>query len=230
METIKENKKLKENKYENAFIDDGYIIPGLNGVKVNELDSYYQMVNEKNFFENKLVFYQVKPEISLEDNKNLIIKKGNFNKKSVSIILEYNKNLINYLNSLYLKFNVLVNENNFDKDALYEQISLNEKVDALFKKYNVDNIICFVPNNNLENCIMQEKYLIKPSYEIKDNLIYNLEINSGDIIYIKSISLDNLKYLIRKINYRNLKITYVSELISEFRNMSLSWFFICFLL
>ena len=74
METIKENKKFKENKYENAFIEDGYIIPGLNGVKINELDSYYQMVNENTFLENKLVFYQVKPEVSIEDNKNLIIK------------------------------------------------------------------------------------------------------------------------------------------------------------
>lgn len=207
MNQIKDKKVLKEVEFENAIIENKYIIPGVNGVKVNELESYYKMLNDNNIFSmNSFVFQQVKPEISLEENKNLIIKKGNANKNSVSIVLEYNKIIIDYASSLNMNFNVLVNENNFDKNAVYEQIDNSGKL---------HNSICFDSDENFDNCI--NKYLVKCTYVIDNNTVYKYEVSAGDILYVKEITLDNFKYLVRKINYRNIKIIFLSELISEVR-------------
>ena len=57
------------------------------------------------FNENFLKFNDITPEISLEDNKDKIIIKGNSKKRSVSLILEQDKEKANELKDKISKIN-----------------------------------------------------------------------------------------------------------------------------
>lgn len=93
MKDIKKYAKFHEIKPINAIIKDGYIIPGLNGQKVDYKKSYYNMRNDHSFTISKLVYKDIKPSISINNHKNLVINKGLPNKSSVAIIYSNNKYL-----------------------------------------------------------------------------------------------------------------------------------------
>ncbi|UKI29085.1 MAG: hypothetical protein L6V78_01690 [Clostridium sp.] len=67
------------------------IIPGLNGKEIDYKKSLVKMEDFNAFNEHFLKFNDITPEISLEDNKDKIIIKGNPKKRSVSLILEQDK-------------------------------------------------------------------------------------------------------------------------------------------
>lgn len=92
--------KVKENyniDYVNAVINDDTIIPGINGITVNSQKSYSNMKSLNVFNEYYLEYEQVKPVISLSDNKDKTIIKGNKNKKSVAILVKNNGLVKEYL-------------------------------------------------------------------------------------------------------------------------------------
>ena len=74
MKTLKEIQETKYVNYINStIIDDIYIIPGLNGKEIN-LDKSFSNMHEINTYnEEYLVFNDIKPKVSLEDNKDKII-------------------------------------------------------------------------------------------------------------------------------------------------------------
>ena len=85
MQSIKNVSKSYSTESINcSIIEDTYIIPGYNGKYVNLDKSFYNMVTTE-YNEELLVFNQVKPNISLEDNKDKIIIRGNHNKQAVSL-------------------------------------------------------------------------------------------------------------------------------------------------
>lgn len=92
--------KVKENynvEYVNAVINDGTIIPGINGVIVNSQKSYSKMKSLNVFNEYYLEYEQIKPVISLSDNKDKTIIKGNKNKNAVAILVKNNSSVKEYL-------------------------------------------------------------------------------------------------------------------------------------
>ena len=85
MKTITEEKDSKTVLSINSeIIDDIYIIPGLNGKEVNVDKSFNNMKNSQTYNEKLLIYNQITPAISLNNNKNKIIIRGNKNKNSVS--------------------------------------------------------------------------------------------------------------------------------------------------
>lgn len=223
MKQIVKSKGIEEKPSQDAIINDDYITPGLNGLSVNEIDSYYQMKKDYLFSSSKLVFDEVEPNTSLEKNKDLIINKANPSKKAVAIIIKNNKDVESYVTSEKMKINKLISYDDFNKDSDFEQINNDkdrERLDVLLNKYKLNTNICLVNEYNLEMCKKNRKYLIKPTYIIDNSSIVGLEINSGDIIYISDdLSLSNFKVLLKKIYYRNLDIILLSKLISEKRNV-----------
>lgn len=79
MQSIHEEKENYEEEFVNAFIEGDYIIPGINGLEVNTRESFYNMQELDMFNEYYLVFDQVKPEISLQENKIKLFIKGILN-------------------------------------------------------------------------------------------------------------------------------------------------------
>ena len=78
MQEINNNKdSLVVNSIDSELIDTLYIIPGLNGKEVDINKSFSNMIKLETYDENNIIYTQIKPNISLENNKNRIIVRGN---------------------------------------------------------------------------------------------------------------------------------------------------------
>lgn len=221
MQEIISKKNEKEVSSIDAIINGEYIVPGLNGLRINELDSYYKMKKDYTYVNSKLVFYEEEPRVSIEDNKNLIINRANKKKKGVSIIIDNNKNIEEYAVRNKLNINKLITYNTFNKKSQLEQLNNevdSQKLDILLDKYKLNNNICLINDGNKNYCVEHNKFLVKETYYIDNETIIDYEVTSGDILLISdNLSLSNFKILLKKINYRNIDIKYLSELISEKR-------------
>lgn len=199
----------------NAIIDDEYIIPGMNGMEVNESKSFSNMNKYKLFDEYFLAYDYIKPDVSIENNKELIIKQGNPKKQSVSIILSKDIKLTE-------KYSVLTNIDNYSIDNnMINNESNKDNFNILNRQLNKDNInnnICIINSNvNISECKNNGYYLVQAKeinstsyYEIKNN------ISSGDIYLVKeSITSDQLLLFIKEIKRKDLDIIYINDLLSE---------------
>lgn len=218
---IKTNKDDYYIKSVNAEIKDNYIIPGLNGMDVNVFESYNNMKELEVFSSDYLLYNEVKPSISINNNKDKIISKGNSLKNAVSIILEDNNILIDYSSRVNILFSRLVNMSTYDNSSSYEQINNDyNNYKDLERKMKSQSRICVINDNLLELCKSYNKYLIEPSIKIaKNNIGESIKlINSGDIIYVdNNVSLNEYKLILKQIYYKNLKIVNLTTLISEER-------------
>ena len=82
--------KEKESEYKSepidAIIKDNTIIPGISGKKVN-INKSYKSMKINGYFSDKLFVYDyTKPRVSIADNMDKYIIKGNPNKRMVSLI------------------------------------------------------------------------------------------------------------------------------------------------
>ena len=204
MKTLKSNKDKYEIKSVDAIVSDEYIIPGIEGKKVSEIESYYNMKKYNTFVSNKLIYKSIIPSISLEKNKDLIINKANPFKKGVSLLVSNNKGVITY--SKNLDITLLVNDKNFKGNIL--------------NKYNKNKKICIINKYQNDDCYKKGYYLVKPSYEIGNNNIYIKDkITSGDIILISDdLKVEYYKEILKTLNYKDLKVYKLSYLISEKRD------------
>jgi len=208
-----------------AIIEDDYIIPGLNGYSVNVLKSYNNMKFLDNFNSYYLEYDVVSPKISLQNNKDKIIKYGNQNKNAVSILLKDNIDVINYSQEKNISITRLVNYKTYNNNAYYEQINNDyieyKKVETMLNNSNINKNICYVNDDILDICIENEKYLVEESIVLNN---YNLSsvksmIKGGYIIYINdNVSLTDYKILVRQIYYQDLDIVSLSDLIKEERD------------
>ena len=207
-----------------AIIEDDYIIPGLNGYAVNVLKSYNNMRYLDTFNSYYLEYDKITPDISLENNKDKIIKFGNPSKNNIALVIQDNQDIINYASSMDIKITRLVDSKTFDKNSIYEQINNDyenySKVEAMLDNNNVNKNICFVSKNIKDVCLKNKKYLVEASVSLNNYNLASIKDNlkSGYIIFINdNVSLTDFKLLVKQINYQDLKINYLSELITEER-------------
>ena len=208
-----------------AVIEDDYIIPGLNGYSVNVLKSYDNMRFLDTFNAYYLAYDIISPDISLENNKDKIIKYGNRNKNAIAFIIKDNQSILDYAKNKNIKISRLINYNTFVKDSFYEQINNDieqyKKVETMLNNANVNKNICYINNGILDICKKNNKYLVDSSIVLSK---YNLSsikenINSGYIIYINdNADVTDFKILVRQIYYQDLDIVSLSELITEERD------------
>lgn len=215
---IKEASKEINTSSVNALINDDYIIPGMYGKIVNELNSLAKMKEANIFNSLYLDIDYVKPDISLEDNKDKIIKEGNINKKAIAFIIPNKSNIKNYFINNKIKASLLTTLDIFSSDSYLEQINNDfdnyKQLDKLLNKYKINTNICLINNINKEYCINNKKYLVEPTFYLNKDII-NIKNNlkSGSIIYVEDITY--LDTLVQYIHSKDLKIVYLSELINE---------------
>ncbi len=222
---IEKEKDTYEIKSVNASINGEYIIPGLTGMAVNIKDSYYNMKDIEVFNSYYLIFDTTYPQITLSNNVDKIIQRGNEQKKSVAFILEYDKEIINYFLEYGYEASVLVDMDTFDKNSGLEQIN-NEvenfnNLDSLINKYSNNANVCYVNEKNENVCKKNSKYLVKSDKILNNSTIIEIKnnINSGDIYYVKkNTDTKNIQLIINSILYKDLDIVRISELISEERS------------
>jgi len=225
MQSINEAKDNLMVSSINAEVTNEYITPGINGLEVNVKESFSNMKSFNVFNSYYLVFDQVPPEISLENNKHKIIKQGNKLKRSVSLIIESNESIENYLKSKNIKANILMNLDNYNNEVEFEilnnEVNNFAKLETLLNKAALNKKVCFVNKSNKNYCIEKDYYLVMNNKELNGSniAIIKSNIESGDIILIKSSTkIEDLEILINQINYQDLKIVYLSELITEENN------------
>ena len=211
-----------EEKYINAQINDLYIIPGINGIEIDKLNSYYVMKKNDSFNKDLLVLKEIKPKDSYYDHMELIINKGNYIKNSISIIVQDNNEIINYLLDHKIAFSRMVDINTIKEKASYQQINNDflhyEQVDKILDNNNINTNICIINKENIDTCRNYGKYLIEPTYILNNNDYSINNLSSGDIIMIgNSFSLTKLKLLLKRSSFLNLKIVYLDYLVSENR-------------
>ena len=221
MQEIKAKESLYEKESIDAEIIDNNIIPGVNGLKVNELDSYYQMKKQNKYSFSKIVYEEVIPNITIENNKDLIINRGRVQKNSVSILVYNNTDVIDYSLEKQIKITKLITFEDFNKSSFFEQINIDKdykKLDILLSKYKLNTNICLIKYLNKNTCIKEKKYLVSETYSLNNSLNINSKLKSGDIIFISDdMSLSDYKIVLKAINYQDLTIDFLSNLISEKR-------------
>ena len=222
---INENSKDYNVEAVSAEIDGNYITPGLNGSHVNVLKSYNNMKMFETFNSYYLVYDKVLPLISLENNKNKIIKNGNPSKNAVAIIIKDNLEVLEYSIEKNINITRLVDINSYNKKATYEQINNDvnnfDDVEKLLNNNSINKNICYMSDIIDEICKEKEKYLVESTITLNNYNLSNIKSNvkSGYIIYIKdNVSLLDYKILIRQIYYQDLDIVNLSKLITEERD------------
>lgn len=223
MKQINEIKQDSQVSSVNAIIDGDKIIPGKNGLTVNSSKSYGVMKSFGTFNSYYLVYDQVKPKVSLENNKDKIIYKGNNSNKNVSFILQYDEKIINYLKSLNIKFDLLITKQEYKVLDGIEYINNDfdnyMQMDAILNKRKINNNLCYVENEyHKKECIKKNKYLINTDLVLTNNNLVEIKnkITNGSIILIsKNTNLDNIKLLINQVKFKGLNMVYLSNLISE---------------
>lgn len=208
-----------------AVIEGDYITPGLNGQVVDVKDSYYNMKDIDTFNAYYLIYEDTYPKVSLNNNVDKIIKRGNSLKNSVAFILEYDENLINYFLDNNIAASVIVTLDNFTQNLKLEQLNgevnnFND-LDSLLNKYTNNANICYVTSSNLDICKKNSKYLVQTDKVISNSNLIDIKnnIESGDIYYVsKNTNTKNIQLIINSIIYKDLEIVPLSKLISEERS------------
>lgn len=219
MQEIESNKQdLYVDSTNSILIDELYIIPGINGKEVNVNSSFNTMKKLNIYNESQIVYNQIEPRISLKDNKERIIIRGNSKKRKVSLIFEKESKLTEYLIKNKFKINILINKEQYS--TKYEMINYSSNkttynnIDSYLTKNNLNKNLCYITNKSLCN----DKYIFQESLIINhSNISTNInKITSGEIILIKdTLTLNELELLINKIKSQDLSIVPLSELISE---------------
>lgn len=250
MEVVKEKDSLmieiknNINNYKvdsvNAIIEEDTIIPGISGKTIN-IDKSYKKMKKYGIFNDNLIEYDVvKPDISIDNNLDKYIIKGNEDIYLVFILndVKYINDFVNVINEA--KINIFIDNkiitNNLDvlykirNYELYNYGNNGNYTNELILMNNniINNIannksnICLnidKDNDNLNICKKNNMYSINPLiFESNDN--YNNiknNIQNGSIVSL-NINKKNVEEINNIINYimkKGYKLNYLSKLVEE---------------
>ena len=223
MKTIVEYKEKNNILSVNAEIIGETIIPGLDGQTINEEKSFVKMKEFGTFNDYYLVYDKVKPKISVDNNLDKTIIKGNKNKKSVSLIVSNNEQAIAYLKSKGTVFSALVIEETYSNNS-YELINAEtnsskfSNVESLLNKDKKNTKICLITDQNHQLCRKNKHYLVKATHTLTASNLLSIKttVESGAIILLEeNATISDINILIKQIEFQGLKIISLSNLISE---------------
>ena len=216
MNEIKEKKANYYQKPINAIITKNTMIPGLKGKEINIKKSYQRMKKINNFQESLLVFNEILPTKSINNNYDKVIISGNTNIKQVSIILNItDEYLFNSIDKILKSNNVYANileSSNYSLTNTNFQNSISENY-LPFTTYCLTNKIEIE-----ENCLINHKYTllgynIPPPFLsntksiLKNGLILQYEFNKNNYY--------DLNLIIKYLKNNEYKIVSLDVLVKE---------------
>lgn len=223
MQTINEVKDFKEYEPVNAVINGNTIIPGKKGRTINKRETYLKMNDFGTFNETFFVYDYQKPDISLYDNLDKVIIKGN-SETDIYLIVDTDT-FDDYLIENKINFTKLIkDETKIEKSEYINYINSNNEETEFYdlnyylKRNKKNNKICLVGSSNMNVCLSLKYFLIEPNLNMFHSNVANIKskLKGGDILYVHdNVSLSELKVIISEINYKGLKITNIKELIKE---------------
>lgn len=233
---IKEDAPLHSILTKDAVINGNYIIPGVSGRNVDINKSYSEMKKIGYFDKSFLKYEKVLPEISIYNNYDKYIIRGNESKKNVSLIyIVNNKNSLNTFLSIvnkneiinfFIDSNVLYNNLNIVNDIIgnniynygnngkYTRDNLLIANNIINNKANNSSSFCLfleVDENSLFNCANSKMLSIIPNIIGYTNL--KKELINGSIILLDNIK--EINNIIDFVKSKGLSIVTLDELICE---------------
>lgn len=213
----------------NAILDNDTIIPGMKGKEVDVDKSYENMKIGGILREDALVFKNLYPNNSINNNLDKYIVKGSNNKKEVSIIIILNNNI----NEIKKIDNVTIFINHKDLTTGNIKLLKDKEIytygnNGIYNKEiltNDNTLINRLSNNKSKYCLVREKndnilklcsendmYTVIPNiygdyYNIKNNL------SNGSIILLNNIN--NIDIIIKYIKSKGYEIVSLNKLLSE---------------
>ena len=210
---IKEKKDDYKTDSIDAVIENNTIIPGVSSREVDVNKSYKNMKNN-GFFNDKLFIYNyTKPNISLDDNINKYIVKGNPSKRMVSLVflIEQDEDITDVLNiinnyniksTFFVSYNWFSNNNDLVENIIEQGHIISplmedycdsnfEWMDMVLKKINKQNsVFCYNLNNddnNLERCALRNNYTVMPTVISETTPLVDIKnkLESGSILSLK---------------------------------------------
>ena len=242
IESVKDKYKVKPI---DSVISGNTIIPGINGRSVNLDKSYKNMHDDGLFDENKIVYDVVRPNISLFDNRDKFIIRGNDGRKMVSIVFvldndKYLNKLEDIIDSKNVDINYFVSYNYLVSNAIVIKKMNNGEFYNYGDKgvYTPDNILfannlisritdneaiyCLSISKNikvLRLCGNNDLYTIVPNIIVKDNPYQEIKNNlsNGSIIFMEmnNNTVTEIGIIIDYIKGKGLEIVSLSKLLSE---------------
>ena len=212
MIAIKEKNEQYKVEAKDAIVNDNTIIPGLNGKKINENKSYSKMKRYGSFNSNLLVYDEVAPSVSIKNNLDKYIIKGNETKNMVSLIFLINNedeidNILSILKNKKVKANFFINSKWLEKneDKLIKIITCGHNVGGLGNNLDytdsnypwIDNKIktiskkefgyCYNEVDDIQSlklCSNYNNYTIRPNIIVSKNPLTEIKekITPGSII------------------------------------------------
>lgn len=243
MKQIKLNKSYEKDSI-NATIIGKNIITGENGRVIDYNKSYNNMKKYGAYNETLIETKEVSPTISITNNYNKYIIKGNPNKRKISLIFtirDKNPSILKIINSKNISVTIFIDgtflENNISfikKEKTHHEFELlsydNKYNEKYFKTslYYLETITnkkskyCYSEIDNeeiLSLCNKLKLHTVKPSNVIKNNLYKNIKQNlsNGEIFTIEDNSY-NEKELTTTIDYiiqKGYKIVTLENLLKE---------------
>ena len=245
MKEIKNTKDKYKEKSINATIIGNNIIPGKKGKTINYKESYNKMKKYGTYNETLTVLKEVTPKVSINNNYDKYIIKGNSINKNISLvfIVQENTNINNILSILNNKKVVgtffidgTYLEDNIDmirsmKNHELELLSYNNEYNSSYFKtslYYLENITqkkckyCFTKYDNeelLNLCSKNNLHTIKPTLYLKNNIYHEIKKNLSNSIII-TLEINNYveKELSSSIDYiksKGYNLVTLDTLISE---------------
>ena len=229
----------------NATIVGNTIIPGLEGRTINITKSYNKMKFNGLFNKNLIIYDNILPDTSIQNNKDKFIVKGNNNKQMISLIFildndKYFSTINNILNSkevianYFVDYFYLINNSTMIKEieshefysygdnGEYTPDNLLFSNNLLSRIRNKEAIYCLSSNMNkdvLSLCRKNNLYTITPTI-IGDKNPYTMvknNLSSGSIILLNmnNETVNELSTIIDYIKGKGFKIGALSTLLSE---------------
>ncbi len=216
---IKATSSKYSKKPKNAIIKNNTIIPGINGIEVNIEESYSKMKKVNTYNESLLVFNEIKPKLSIDNNLDKIIISGNPSEKNISIILKTNnQDILNtFLELDNENINFILTKNLYDSN--YDNLK-NLKNNLISDSNSLNSLTDYCYTTNIKgNNTCKDKLMIAPTFITHDyylNTIKNLE--NGSLLAYNVITLENVKeinFILNNLKNLGYKIVSLDDLIKE---------------
>lgn len=207
---IKNNHKKYNSDSVDAIIEKNTIIPGICSKEVN-INKSYKNMKQNGYYNDKLYIYDYsKPNISLNDNIDKYIIKGNPNKRMVSLIFKVKfgdniNDILDIINNYNINVTFFIDNNWFtnNNELIQEIINKGHNIGILMDDYtdsnfewmdmvikkinNQKNSFCYskIDNEkNLEACKLKNNYTIRPIEISEKTPLTDIKkkLNTGSIL------------------------------------------------
>ena len=229
----------------NAKIVNNKMIPGINGILVDEEKSYISMKQYGAYNEILMTFKETKPTISIDDNYDKFIVKGNETKKEVALVFKIDninniENIINILRNKKIPATLFIDglllENNLSKfkdlkdfelellsfDNKYNEIYFTESMNYLSSITNRPLNYCYADYDNkevIDLCSKLKLHTIIPTIKIGNYPYQEIKksLENGAIIYLPNNTTTEIELttFIDYINQRGYTLVTLINLLSE---------------